>query len=212
LSGGSLAAFSFIREIAETDAKNHGGHKKKQKKRKHGQQDQPSPPSPPSPPPPPSAITRVDASCVAPTGSVILVDGNARIAQTFTALTSGLLVSAHLELEKDAGTAGDYILQLAPVDNFGTPTNDVLARTTVANLTVPTGASTVIFDFASPFAVVAGTQYALVLTRPAAVNNFWHVLTEDPCLGGAFTSPNQTAPFTRNNANADLVFTTFVQS
>jgi len=202
LAGGLLAPLPLARDVAETDAKkNH----KPGKKRKTRKKDKPSPP-------PPSPVTRADATCAAQTNEFFIADGNTRFAQTFTALTSGPLVSAQLQLNKDVGSAGDYILQISVVDNFGVPTNEVLAKTSVANVTVPNGTSTVTFPFASPFSVVAGTQYALVLTRPGSVNVSWHGLGGDACPGGAFKSPNQTAPFAAISAESDLLFTTFVRS
>jgi hypothetical protein len=205
-SAGFVAAISLAGERAETDARKHGKHKRQRKHKKEPK------PAPPSPPPPPGPSVRVDVTCAGPMNTVAGVDGNSRLAQTFTALTSGSLVSAQLQIEKDTGAAGDYILQLGSVDDFGVPTNAVLAKTTVANQTVPDGTSTVVFAFVSPFSVVTGTQYALVVTRPGAVNVQWDALRGDVCAGRSFQSANQTAPFKPLAIDADLIFITFVLS
>jgi hypothetical protein len=72
--------------------------------------------------------------------------------------------------------------------------------------------ATLTFGFPNPATVVAGTQYALVLTRPGsdqleAIGTF-----DNPCAGRAFSSPNQTAPFVEDDEGFDMTFTTFVAS
>src|SRR5262245_13191561 len=172
-------------------------HHKKGKKRKHTPQQPPSPSSPP--PSPPNRVTRVDATCagakVSAGGSR---DGNVRVAQTFTALSSGLLVTAEVPIMKQAESVGDYVLRLSPLDS-GFPTNMVLAEAVVANTSVPIGGREgvpVTFTFGTPASVAAGTQYALVLTRPAGDLLAWRGDLENPCTGRSFSSSNQTEPFT----------------
>jgi hypothetical protein len=134
------------------------------------------------------------------------------LAQTFVALASGALVSAQLPLVKQPGTAGEYLLRLGPVDGSGLPTNDVLAETSVSNLSVPTGSSTVTFTFANPAAVAAGTQYALILTRPGSTHLQWDGHLGDTCAGRGFVSTDQAAPFAEEIEGLDLIFTTFVSA
>jgi hypothetical protein len=70
----------------------------------------------------------------------------------------------------------------------------------------------VVFTFACPAVVAAGTAYALVLTRPGADLVAWvgqGVL--NPCTGQSFFSPDQTTPF-QAQGESDLFFTTFVTS
>jgi hypothetical protein len=101
--------------------------------------------------------TRIDASCAGPANISFKRDsGTARFAQTFTAIASGLLVRAELDLGNDPGSDGDYVLRLSPVNGEGVPTNDVLAETVVANADLPTSFSTVPFTFADPISVEAG--------------------------------------------------------
>ena len=136
----------------------------------------------------------------------------ARLAQTFTALASGPLVSAQVGIAQLSGTVSDYILRLSPVDGNGVPTNDVLAAAFVPNGSVPEGISDVTFVFAPPFPVVAGTKYALVLARPGEDNFSWISRSGDVCLGQRFGSESQSAPFELFGNGVDHVFTTFVSS
>ena len=126
------------------------------------------------------------------------------------AIASGLLVKAQLLIDKDAGTIGDYILRLSTV-NGGVPTNNVLAVAVVSGPSVADEESTVTFTFATPFSVVAGTRYALVLTRPGSPHLQWAGHNDDSCSGQAFVSQNQTEPFL-DAATFDCIFTVFVSS
>lgn len=156
-------------------------------------------------------MTRLDAVCAGPVETQTGVNGNARRAQTFSALKSGALVMAQLVFDQKAGTDADYILQISPVDGFGIPTNEILAVTSLANATAPVGQSLVTFTFARPAAVVAGATYALVLSRPGGGNVFWQFSDGDVCPGQVFASKDQTAIFL-GGSNLDFIFTTFVSS
>lgn len=159
--------------------------------------------------------TRRDATCLAlgETGTAFgVAEGDRRFAQTFTALASGPLVRAELLIVRNTDTAGDYILHLGAVDAFGTPTNEVLAWTSVASNGVPDGTSTVSFTFANPFSVRAGTRYALIVTQPGSGFLRWQGHLGDTCPGRAFVSPDQTAPFAAGGNQFDLDFTIFVRS
>jgi hypothetical protein len=138
-------------------------------------------------------------------------DGNVRVAQTFTASASGRLVKVQLSSGKEEGSLGDYVLRLSLVDDAGVPTNDVLAEAVLANASVPEGDSIITFTFGSPVSVAAGTEYALVLTRPGGGNINLGVEPDDPCDGQTFFSSDQTAPF-EPNLGDDLTFTAFVRS
>jgi hypothetical protein len=220
LTSGIFAALPLALTIEETEAKQKGQGRKHKKRSKHkGQKDSPpasppaSPPPSPAPSPPPGPVAVVDATCPGPGGVYLAINnGNYRFAQTFTALASGPLVEAQLRIGKQVGSAGDYILRLSPVDAFGVPTNDVLASASAANSAVPDGFATVSFTFSFPFQIVAGTQYALVLTRPGSTHLLWEGHSGNTCAGHVYDSPSQTAPFLANFADLDLVFTTFVSS
>lgn len=197
LTGGLIAAVPLDREDGALAKKN--GKKKRKKKRKNKKQDRP--------------VTRADATCPGPPDGVGgQVSGDSRLAQTFTALRTGRLVRAEIPIVKFAGSLADYILQLANVDAFGVPSNEVLAVTSIANVDVPDGESTIALTFANAAVVEEGTQYALVLTRPGSDNLIWQNRFGDLCPGRTFVSPNTTDPFAPVSADADFLFTTFVQS
>jgi hypothetical protein len=208
LTVGLFAGQPFSLDLDEVEAKKKGKHRGHNRKHKRKRQQAPI-----SPPPPPGPNTNVDATCPGPNDSGLgSTDGNTRLAQTFTALASGALVSAQLPLVKQAGTDGEYLLRLSAVDDSGIPTNDVLAETSVSNLSVPIGPSIVTFTFANPAAVTTGTQYALVLTRPGSTHLQWDGHLGDTCAGRGFVSTDQSAPFEEGIEGLDLIFTTFVSS
>jgi hypothetical protein len=209
LGGGLLLPHLPGLRLAETLAKQNGSrHRKrkrqtKRKKRKNrNQQIAPAP------------VTRVDATCGAGNlGTLPLPEENVRLAQTFTALASGPLVGADLRIGKPNGAGGDFVLRLSPVQQSGEtlpPTNDVLAETAIAEASLPVGELTANFVFANPFPVVAGTTYALVLSRPGGGSFSWIRSVDDICPGGAFTSPDETGGFL--DTFGDFFFTTFVTS
>jgi hypothetical protein len=197
LTGGALTT-AIVRFGADDAGARKKGKGKKKRKNKNNK-----------------AKTRTDATCLgaaADEGLVGLGVGNNRIAQTFTALSSGPLVRADLRISKAETTSGDYIVQIGTVDNFGTPTNEVLAVASVPSGGVPDGSSTVSFSFNRPLSVVAGTQYALILTQPGSNFLGWTGHFGDPCAGRRFVSLNQTSPFQAGDNGLDLEFTTFVKS
>jgi hypothetical protein len=211
LRGASATALALAatRLPADTEAKK----KKKGKKKKNRKQDSTNQP-PISPPSTPATApyTKTDAVCPGPSNDAFgIVDLNARLAQTFTAIASGPLVSAELRLTEPAGSTGDYVLRLSPIDAAGIPTNTVLAETQVADGNVPNGQSTVTFDFANPASVEAGVSYALVVTRPGSNQLVWVGQTGNACTGTAFMSPSQDAAFIAVG-NIDFTFTTYVTS
>ncbi len=190
-----LAAGMLAADPSGIAAKQKG---KKKRKKRNKKKDRPQ--------------TRADAQCAGSTGSSVSLSPDARVAQTFTALRSGTLMRAELELSHSAGTSGDYFLQLAPVDAFGVPTNAVLADAAVASAQVPDGASTVRFPFPQPARLVAGDRYALVLSRPG-VGPQWDARSDDGCAGGsAFVSADLTASFQALSPTFDFIFATFVRS
>jgi hypothetical protein len=197
LSGALLTVPAFPLDISVTNARGHGKHRQKRKRRTRRTKRQPDPPLPPGP---------------INTGGFLITTGDQRIAQTFTALRTGPLVQAAVEILKGPGSTGDYILRLGTVDAAGVPTNEVLAASVVADRFVTDVFSTLTFDFANPATVVAGTEYALVLTRPGSTQLEAIGTFDNPCAGRAFSSPSQTAPFVEDDEGFDMTFTTFVAS
>lgn len=182
---------------AFADAASARKHNKRRKRRKKRQNQQPNP--------------NVAGTCTATETGGFGGVAPIRIAQTFTPSAAGALVSARLKLQKLADSQGDYLLHLSPVDNFGVPTNVVLAAASVANPQVPLEISTVTFTFPVPAQVTTGVPLALVLTR-AADDVIWHAAKGDACGGLTFESDDQTAPFTVFSTDLDFIFEAFVQS
>lgn len=158
--------------------------------------------------------TRIDAFCAGLTGNGGMSIGSpdARLAQTFTALRSGQLVRAEVQISELSDVSGDFLLQIATVDDAGVPTNELLASATVADAKVPDGRSSVAFTFTNPATVEAGKLYALILTRPGAESLLWVGDLGNPCGGQSFDSDSQTAPFEPFVADIDVIYTTFVRS
>ena len=216
LSGVSATVLALAAKplpIAVEAKQKHKHHKKK--KRNKGQGAAPPPPAPESPPPPPpDPVTRRDATCsdeFEDQANLLAPGEQAQVAQTFTALASGRLVSARLRIVKPAGSAGSYNLRVAPVDGTGVPVNDILTDAVVANGDVSDGLSTVEFTFNAPFSVVNGTTYALVLIRPGGNEITVQGQVGNPCGGGAFTAADLNAPFVAVD-DFDISFATFVTS
>jgi hypothetical protein len=161
-----------------------------------------------------SAQAVPDASCTStPSNAVIGQPGNNRGAQTFTAQNTGGLTRAQVEIDK-VGGASDWNLSINAVDGLGTPTNTVLAATTVPDASVPDGVGTLTGDFASPATVTAGQRYALVFTRPASDTLRIRYSAANPCPGFAFFSDSQTNPFVAvcgGPNDCDLIFAVFVE-
>jgi hypothetical protein len=184
-------ALAATRLPIDVQAKKHKKQKQKHKKKKH---------------------IKADAICTGPANDAFAITAlNGRLSQTFTALKSGKLVKAQLLLSEPAGSLGSYVLRLAPVDGAGVPTNGVLAEAAVSDANVPTGQSTVSFTFATPASIVAGTTYALVVTRPGSDKLVWLGQTGNNCTGTAYFSDSQIAQFVVLG-NLDFNFQTFVSS
>jgi hypothetical protein len=190
LAGGMLTA-----DLVGTEAKKRKSKNNKKKRKR------------------PTLQTKVDATCPGPgTNSLGDSNGNIRLAQTFTARATGELVQVELDIEKGAGTVGDFVLRLAPVADDGFPTNTTLEEATVNNFTVPEGDTTITFVFDEPERVEAGMSYALVLTRPNGGEFHWNTRSDNGCEGEAFGSVDQTSPFIIPFDGSDFIFTNFVRS
>jgi hypothetical protein len=156
-----------------------------------------------------SAQGTLDANCPGPETIAFPSGDDARWAQTFTALTSGSLVRAETEIGK-SGPAGDFAMQILATDAAGDPINTVLASTTIPDASVPTGNSRISGVFASPATVVAGEQYAFVITRPGEEFTV-RDRGDNPCPGAEYLSVSQTAPFGGADTCCDLIFAVFVE-
>ncbi len=201
LASGLLATGIVADNVDEAEARKKGKRKNKKRKNKKNKNRQDDP------------KVRVDATCPN-LGSIIssVTDGNFRFAQTFFAVRSGPLVTAVILSNKEPGSDGDFVLRLSPVDASGVPTNEVLAEASIASADAPDGVSTFTFAFSNPAPVVAGTEYALVLTRPGGTFVAWVGQSSAPCSGQRFFSNDQEKPFQPDPSGFDLAFTTFVKS
>jgi hypothetical protein len=197
LGGGLLGTQAGRLTIEDAEARKKGRRKKK---RKNNSKKEPK--------------VRAAATCP---GSGLLAsgaeNGNSRVAQTFVALASGPLVKARLAMLSGLESTGDFELRLAEVDGAGLPTDDVLAVSTVASDRVPNERSDIDFAFAKPFAVKAGIEYALVLTRPGGGQFAWFGEDERRCPGDPFFSPDQATPLAPIAVvTFDHTYTVFVRS
>ena len=157
---------------------------------------------------PASAQGLLDANCPGPPNTSVDPDPGDRDVQTFTAQRTGSLVRGETEISK-LGGAADWVMQIVTTDGSGTPTNNVLASTTIANASVPDGDSRIVGLFASPATVVAGQQLGLLITRPGESYTL-RDRDDNPCPGQEFFSASG-GPFMSEAPVFDFVFAVFVK-
>jgi hypothetical protein len=149
----------------------------------------------------------LDANCPGPPNTSVDPDPGDRDVQTFTAQRTGSLVRGETEISKLGGTA-DWVMQIVTTDGSGTPTDNVLASTTIANASVPDGDSRIVGLFASPASVVAGQQLGLLIARPGESYTL-RDQSDGPCPGQEFFSASG-GPFMAEPI-FDFVFAVFVK-
>ena len=150
----------------------------------------------------------LDANCPGPPNTAVDPDPGDRDVQTFTAQRTGSLLRGETEISK-LGGAADWVMQIVTTDGSGTPTNNVLASTTIANASVPDGDSRIVGLFASPASVVAGQQFGLLITRPGESYTL-RDRSDNPCPGQEFFSASG-GPFMAEQPIFDFVFAVFVK-
>jgi hypothetical protein len=132
-------------------------------------------------------------------------------AQTFTPALSGGLDQVDLYLGQDGGS-GPLTVEIRDVSG-GAPGSTVLASASVPAGSVPNfGSSTFVsVPFASPAALLAGSQYAIVAYFDDNSHAYyWSFANADVYPGGAaFTSP-ATPPTTWSPSDNDFAFRTYV--
>ena len=157
----------------------------------------------------PARAQVLDANCPGPpNGAGVVPDPGDRDVQTFTAQRTGSLVRGETEISKSGGAA-DWVMQIVTTDGSGTPTDNVLASTTIANASVPDGDSRIVGLFASPASVVAGQQLGLLITRPGETYTL-RDRDDNPCPGQEFFSASG-GPFMPEQPVFDFVFAVFVK-
>lgn len=158
-------------------------------------------------------VTRADAACppTAPIGRA----NSRRFAQTFLALHSGQLTRASVELTlnvADDTERADFDLEIREVDEAGAPASTILAAATVTNVPAfVSGPPRVIAGtFRSPATVVAGTRYALTVSKQSAFNYGVNTNQANPCPDGTLFLDAIGDETFIPVPDADLVFATFV--
>jgi Ca2+-binding RTX toxin-like protein len=133
------------------------------------------------------------------------------LAQTFTAGLSGALDQVDLDLSKTGAPTDPLFVEIRGVSG-GVPGATVLAGQSVPPSSVSPVETFVAISFASPAAVVAGTQYAIVVSSSAAGGNGygWRNGSGDtyaagiPCFTGGPPSGTWTC------ISTDFAFKTYV--
>jgi hypothetical protein len=129
----------------------------------------------------------VDQQQIDSSGSSYAIASNGSLAQTFTAGLIGGVDRVDLNLQKFGAPTASLSIEIRDVLG-GVPGSTVLASASVPSSSVPTVRSFVPIGFATPAAVVAGTQYAIVAFSPTPFgpNDYaWSVGgTANPYEGG----------------------------
>jgi hypothetical protein len=134
-------------------------------------------------------------------------------AQTFTAGLSGDVDRVDLPLQKVGDPTAPLIVEIRNASG-GVPGTTVLASESIPAAAV--GASPVFgaIGFLSPAAVVAGTQYSIVLWSADAFNSYgwWHSSGETYAGGGRFFGPASPPSTAWTPGGGDFAFKTYVES
>ncbi len=156
----------------------------------------------------------LDANCLVSSDRHLLVETDEQAAQTFTAVNSGKLTSAQVEITHYPVLQGygDYILKIATVDSSGAPTTNVLASAEIDDSSLPSEEQMITANFAPESAaqVVAGQKYALIVARENAAGLWVSVRDDNPCSGGSTYSSTAGGPFTQPDGNRDLIYAIYV--
>ncbi|MDX6616382.1 MAG: hypothetical protein QOD60_1473 [Solirubrobacterales bacterium] len=167
-----------------------------------------------------------DAYCSGPPTNVagIADHDGARWGQTFSPINGGFLSEVRLFVQEEVHSNDTLQVQITPVNSSDlSPVFPVtpLATATVADSSLTPNANfpnlvEVAFDFPNPPAVLASSEYTIVLTRTdtSGVLGIGVVGTgspPDPCPDGElYGGPATASPWGAPLANDDMVFTTFV--
>jgi hypothetical protein len=138
------------------------------------------------------------------------------VGQTFTAGITGGLDQADLLLSKVSTTAEPLTVEIRNA-SAGTPGTSVLASASIPNSAIGTTEAFVPATFATPAAVTAGTQYALVAYTTHVLNDsvgWFYQDATDPYSGGAgFNSMEPVPPqgsWSGQGGGDDYAFKTYV--
>ncbi len=167
-----------------------------------------------------------DAYCGGPTDNVVGSGGSGvRFAETFSPINGGYLTEVRFFIQKESGGGADYLVQITPVNPSNLAPVDpvvVLAQATIPASSVPVNPtypylSEVAADFSTPPAVLASSEYAIVVKRPGNTGVLGLGIKTnnspggDPCPDGAFYhSGDDSSPWSAADTHHDVVFSTFV--
>jgi hypothetical protein len=153
-----------------------------------------------------------DAMCLAP--GVVFISpsdpANGRVGETFTALHTGQLTRAQISVNKSNTSTGDDALDVRALDGTGSPTETILASTTISNASVPSGTSTLTGSFSAPAEVVAGQRYALAVSRPGGSQLGVQISQTNPCPDGELFTSNGAGSGWSAHSTDDASFTVSV--
>jgi hypothetical protein len=197
-----LLGLAGMASAADADA----GKKRKKRRRKKP----PKPQAPGGPVGPAGPVARADASCIGTDTNTQVGATDDRVAQTFRAVRTGQLTSASVFLALNAATI-DIDVEIWSVNQQNLP-QTVLAGATLARVPAitPGANQRLTATFATPAAVIAGTRYALVVTKPRPAG-FTASIT-NPCADGmVLTMDLLGGPFVPYTP-ADMHFETVVVS
>ena len=162
-----------------------------------------------------SAADVLDAHCGDPTNPVgSSFNSFPRVGQTFTALNTGQLISATVNVNKvgqppPSQPDAAFSMQIRPLVS-GVPEESAASAIATESVPAPalTGFQPLTANFSSPASVVAGQQYALVVERTADV--FGVGTAAVPCAGDMWvTNPG---PVWGLGPTADLAFAIHVNA
>jgi hypothetical protein len=120
---------------------------------------------------------RRDVICLGPSSTTFTVGDQSAVtlAQTFTAGNTGRLTTAEMQIVDGVGV-GDLVVEIRAVDASGVPTDVVLASASIAASEIANGkGDEASFDPGAE--VVAGQQYALVLSTSEETSYLWGPLS-----------------------------------
>lgn len=98
-----------------------------------------------------------------------------KFSQAFTPTVSGQLKSVTITMYKSGSPTDNLICELYTASG-GVPTGSVLASATIAMTSLPTSASAVTITFGTPYSLVAGQVYCIVLSRSGSVSSSNYVM------------------------------------
>ena len=156
-----------------------------------------------------------DASCQlsGPSSLEAFFRSSAIAAQTFKAEHTGFLTSAQVQVKDVDTEPTPIIMEIRSVDPTGTPTELVLASTTIPAADVPDRqfGEAASGHFRPGARVEAGKQYAIVLRTPPGEEGDWNGSNRNPCPG-AYSSTYEGRPeFQSSSPDLDVFFSTFVR-